>query len=138
MNNSKFGQELEKIENLAKACGDDGQRIIENGLLVIKTQLLKKVNDDAFGQRNNDPIQKISISEKLKKVRMSLGYDQQTLADILNISRPTYSRIESNINDVGSSNLSLLFYKLQISPLWFFYDIGPIFFDERKEKKNES
>lgn len=77
MSNSINRQELEKIENLAKACGDEGQRIIENGLLLIKTQLLKKVNDDAFGQCNDNQIRNISISKKIKKIRMSLGFDQK-------------------------------------------------------------
>ena len=77
------------------------------------------------------------FGQKFKKLRDLLDIDQAYIADILNISRPTYSRIESNKNDIGSVNLSLLFYKLQVSPLWFFYDIEPIFFSIDNSESNE-
>lgn len=77
------------------------------------------------------------FGQKFKMIRDLLGVDQAYIADILNISRPTYSRIESNKNDIGAANLSLLFYKLQISPLWFFYDIEPIFFSIDNSESNE-
>lgn len=76
------------------------------------------------------------FGQKFKIIRDLLNVDQAYIAEILNISRPTYSRIESDKNDIGSTNLSLLFYKLQISPLWFFYDIEPIFFSFDHSESN--
>ncbi len=135
--NSKNEQELEKIENLAKACGEDGQRIIEKGLLLIKAELLKKVNDVAFEQKDSNSGLNVNFQNKLRVIRKTLGYEQKEMAQILKTSQPSYSRLEVN-QDISVSNLQILFNFLNVSPLWFFYDIGPIFFNGFKEEDNES
>lgn len=75
------------------------------------------------------------FSSKLITIRKILGFNQKEMADILSISRPTYSRIESNQSDISAMHLDIMFKQLHVSPLWFFSEIEPVFlqiFDNEK------
>lgn len=78
-----------------------------------------------------------NFANKIKIVRELLKYDQKNMSYELAVSQPTYSRIESGKSEIDTKVFSILFYKLNVSPLWFFYDIEPIFFSIDNSESNE-
>lgn len=57
------------------------------------------------------------------------------MSDILSLSQPTYSRLENGTSDISATSLEILFYDFFISPVWFFFDVEPMFIDKLKEEK---
>ncbi len=51
---------------------------------------------------------KLFLAKKIKKLREDLGLSQQKLANLLNLSRPSISQMESGQRDVSSSELARL------------------------------
>lgn len=74
----------------------------------------------------------LTYQEKLRVIRKALGYEQKEMAQMLNISQPSYSRLEVN-QDISISNLQVLFNSFNVSPLWFFLDIEPMFLQVSEE-----
>lgn len=70
---------------------------------------------------------KKDFSHKLKIIRHQLGFDQKKMSDILSLSQPTYSRMEKGSSDISSTSLDILFHDFSISPIWFFFDVEPMF-----------
>lgn len=70
---------------------------------------------------------KREFSKKLKFIRQQLGFDQKKMSDILSLSQPTYSRLENGTSDISATSLEILFYDFSISPIWFFFDVEPMF-----------
>jgi transcriptional regulator with XRE-family HTH domain len=68
------------------------------------------------------------ITAKIKKLRTAKGLSQQEIADRLNITRTTYSKIESGENYSWSRYLNEIFEIFETTPQEFFSDInGKIF-----------
>ena len=66
-------------------------------------------------------------SVKLRTIRKAIAVDQKTMADVMSVSQSTYSRFESNQGDISANSLQGIFDQLQVSPLWFFSNIEPMF-----------
>jgi transcriptional regulator with XRE-family HTH domain len=56
------------------------------------------------------------IHEKIKNVRLLRNYTQQHLADMLNISKQSYGKIESGETDVAYSRIEEIAKALGVSP----------------------
>jgi transcriptional regulator with XRE-family HTH domain len=56
------------------------------------------------------------IHEKIKNVRVLRNYTQQHLADMLNISKQSYSKIESGETDVAYSRIEEIAKVLEVTP----------------------
>lgn len=78
----------------------------------------------------------LTYQEKLRVIRKALGYEQKEMAQMLNISQPSYSRLEVN-QDISVSNLQVLFNLFNLSPLWFFLDVEPIFLQVSEETSKD-
>ena len=61
----------------------------------------------------------MNLGEKIYKLRKEKGYTQKQMAEMLNLSQPTYSRYESGILDIPSSVLISLakFHKVSVDYL---------------------
>lgn len=57
----------------------------------------------------------VSIAANIKKVRSSKGYNQKEIAELLGISKPTYSQIESGTSTLTISRVLLLCEVLQVN-----------------------
>lgn len=77
------------------------------------------------------------ILNKLKTLREMWNMNQAEFALILDISQPSYSRIEAGKSEICADALRVLFHKKGVSPLWFFYDIDPIIFPFDDIEKNK-
>lgn len=81
----------------------------------------------------------MDYSSKFKEIRGILNLSQEQFAAKLNISFSSYRRIESSsVSTIQTSVMDALFYQCNISPLFFYYDIQPIFTFELQGKiKNQ-
>lgn len=77
---------------------------------------------------------KISIGNKLKIIRQSLGLSQSEMAVAIGIKQSHYSNLESDKKNMTSHLIETLFSKFNISPLWFYNNEGDIFITPRNEK----
>lgn len=62
----------------------------------------------------------MSINEKVKEIRASLGLSQSQMADLLNLSTSGYCLKERGLRDFKFQELAVLAIKLNISPTVFF------------------
>lgn len=74
--------------------------------------------------------------EKLKIIREILAVGQEQMASNLQISFSTYRRLENSKSTITTEQLEILFNELQISPIYFFYGIEPIFINQIEFENN--
>lgn len=59
-----------------------------------------------------------AISEKLKQIRKKAGLASNQLAEIIGISQPAYSKLETGKSLPRIETVTALYEKLQVDPLW--------------------
>lgn len=70
----------------------------------------------------------MDYSTKFKEIRQKLNFSQNDFANILGISFSSYRRIEaSRVTTIQTSVLNILFFELNISPLYFFFNVQPLY-----------
>lgn len=70
------------------------------------------------------------ITEKIKKIRISKGYNHQDMADKLNITRSAYQRLESGETYSWAKYFEEIMGILETNPKEFFSDIGKKIFNQ--------
>lgn len=73
------------------------------------------------------------ITEKIKKIRISKGYNHQEMADKLNITRSAYQRLESGETYSWAKYFEEIMGILETNPKEFFSDIGKKIFNQTNE-----
>jgi transcriptional regulator with XRE-family HTH domain len=73
----------------------------------------------------------MNTGDKIRGIRTLKGFTQDTMADLLKISRNAYSEIERNITDVSESRIKQIADALGVSPndIHNFEDKRNIFFE---------
>ncbi len=68
-----------------------------------------------------------SVKERLKEIRLKLGYSQQKMAEILNVELNTYRGYEYKTKNFPDNFLKTLLTKLQVNINWLLSGSGEMF-----------
>lgn len=72
---------------------------------------------------------------RLKRFRIALGYDQQTMGTILGVKQNTYSQIENGRRQLTDNHIRLMEERAHINKEWLLTGEGPMFSETEDEKR---
>lgn len=78
----------------------------------------------------------MNIEEKIRFIRESNYINKKNFAEILEVSQPTVTRLESGQREPDLAFLQKLFKTFRVNPSWFFFDTGVPFLESLNDEAN--